>query len=119
MAKFATVDDYIDALPEPLRAVASRARIVIDAGLPDASSAIRWAHPAWSLGKDPVCYLRAASRHITFGFWRGAAIVDPDGILETAGQVMAHAKLRTVADVNEQIFSTWLRQARHLHRRPS
>ena len=63
-----------------------------------------------------MCYLKAASRHLTFGFWRGAAIVDPAGRLETGGQVMAHVKLRTVADVDPALFAGWLRQAVALER---
>jgi hypothetical protein len=33
LAKHATVDESIDAIPEPLRAIAARARLVIDAPL--------------------------------------------------------------------------------------
>ena len=29
-------------------------------------------HPTWSIVKSPVCYLKAASRQLTFGFWKGA-----------------------------------------------
>jgi hypothetical protein len=114
MAKHATVDEYIEALPDPLREVAAHARSVIDAKLEGASSAIKWAQPTWSIGKDPVCYLKAASRHITFGFWRGASIDDPSGRLETSGDVMAHAKLRSVDDVDANLFANWLSQAREL-----
>jgi hypothetical protein len=118
LAKYATVDEYVAALAEPLRQVAQHARAAIDLGLPDASCAIRWAHPTWSLGRTPVCYLRAASHHLTFGFWHGASINDPSGRLETGGQVMAHTKLRTVDDVAPDLFAAWLRQARDLSRRP-
>jgi hypothetical protein len=59
MAKYATIDDYIAALPGELPAVADAARRVIDARLEGADSAIKWAHPTWSLGKLPVCYLKA------------------------------------------------------------
>ena len=111
MAKYATVDDYIAALPEPLRNVAERARKVIDANLKDADAAIRWAHPTWSLGKTPVCYLKAASKHVTFGFWHGASIDDPSGRLETSGEVMAHVKLRAEADIDPKLFADWLKQA--------
>jgi hypothetical protein len=52
----------IDALDPPLDEVA---RALIDAGLPDTTSAIKWAHPTWSLGKHPVCYLKRASAHLT------------------------------------------------------
>ena len=114
MAKHATIDEYIEALPTQLREVAADARRVIDKHLKGADSAIKWAHPTWSLGKQPVCYLKAASKHVTFGFWRGASIDDPSGRLETSGQVMAHTKLRTRDDVDEKLFARWLRQAREL-----
>ena len=114
MAKLATVDEYIAALPEPLGEVAGGARRIIDTRLEGADSAIKWAHPTWSLGKQPVCYLKAASNHVTFGFWRGASIDDPSGRLETSGEVMAHTKLRSPDDLDEQLFADWLRQAREL-----
>lgn len=114
MAKHATIDAYIAALPAPLDAVADAARRVIDAELSGAGSAIRWAHPTWSLGKEPVCYLKAASRHVTLGFWRGASIRDGAARLERTGRVMAHVKLRTVADIDPALFADWLHQAREL-----
>jgi hypothetical protein len=114
MARYATVDEYIEAMPEPLRQAADAARKVIDAHLDGASSAIKWSHPTWSLGKAPVCYLKRASNHVTVGFWRGASIQDPSGRLETSGSVMAHTKLREPANVDEELFAAWLRQAREL-----
>jgi hypothetical protein len=114
MAKHATVDEYIAALPGDLPAVAEAARRVIDARLEGAESAIKWAHPTWSLGKQPVCYLKGASKHVTFGFWRGASIEDASGRLQSSGSVMAHAKLRSLDDVHEELFADWLGQARAL-----
>ena len=87
---------------------------MIDANLDGAESAIKWAHPTWSVGKKPVCYLKAASQHVTFGFWHGASIADPSGRLETSGSVMAHAELRRREDVDEALFADWLAQAREL-----
>jgi hypothetical protein len=84
---------------------------VIDANLKGADAAIRWAHPTWSFGKTPVCYLKAASKHVTFGFWHGASIDDRSGRLETSGEVMAHAKLRTRRDIDRALFADWLEQA--------
>ena len=77
MAKYATVDEYIAAMPEPLREAAQQTRQIVDKNLKGAEAAIKWAHPTWSLGKKPVCYLKAASKHVTFGFWHGASIDDP------------------------------------------
>ena len=84
-----------------LPAVAEAGRRVIDARLEGAESAIKWAHPTWSLGKKPVCYLKGASKHVTFGFRHGASIDDPSGRLQTTGSVMAHTKLRSHGDVDE------------------
>jgi hypothetical protein len=114
LAKHATVDEYIAALPADLRETATRVRQVVDANLAGAAPAIKWAQPVWSIGKKPVCYLKAASLHITFGFWHGASIHDPSGRLETSGEVMAHVKLRAPADVDEKLFADWLAQAREI-----
>jgi hypothetical protein len=114
MAKYATIDEYIGALSPPLGEVAQQARAVIDAGLEGADSAIKWAHPTWSLGKKPVCYLKAASKHVTFGFWHGASIDDTSGRLETSGEVMAHVKLREPSDIDPKLFADWLAQAREI-----
>jgi hypothetical protein len=113
MARYATVDEYIGALPERLREVASRTRRILDESFASAgASAIRWAHPTWSVGNEPVCYLKMATpRHLTFGFWKGASIRDRSGRLESSGEVMAHAKLRSVDDVDPALFSDWVRQA--------
>lgn len=116
MAKYATIDEYIKALPKSLLEVATETRRVIDANLIDAESAIKWAHPTWSVGKQPVCYLKAASKHVTFGFWKGARIRDPSGRLQTSGNVMAHAKLRTRDDIDPKLFASWLKQAGSLER---
>ena len=119
MAKYATVDEYIAAIPEPLRGVALRTRRVIDENLEGADSAIRWAHPTWSLGKTPVCYLKTATKHLTFGFWHGASIDDPSGRLESSGEVMAHVRLRNEADIDRPLFADWLKQARAIERQES
>jgi hypothetical protein len=118
MAKHATIEEYIAALPPHLAPIATAARDTINSRMPDAQSAIKWGHPTWSLGKQPICYLKAASAHITFGFWRGASIADPSGRLQTSGQVMAHAKLRTLDDIDTALFAGWLEQARALEQPP-
>jgi hypothetical protein len=110
--KYTSVDAYIGALPNALREAAICTRNVLDASFRPGAAGIRWAHPTWSIGKEPVCYLKMASpKHLTFGFWKGASIDDPSGRLETSGQVMAHTKLRGVEDVDSVLFRDWIEQA--------
>ena len=89
-------------------------RLLIDQKLVGGEPAMKWGQPVWSVGKRPVCYLKGASHHLTFGFWRGSSIRDRSGRLETAGSVMAHVKLYTVDDIDPRLFADWLRQAREL-----
>lgn len=112
MAKHATIDEYIAAIPEPLRGVATRARQVIDANLDDADSAIILGHPAWSIAKSPVCYLRAAPQHIVAGINQSQTSLDyPLGRLEGPRLPYAH-ELRREEDVDAELWATWLNNAR-------
>jgi hypothetical protein len=123
-----SVESYFDALAQPLQPVAHAARAAVDAAFgtgPDGTDGttgstartcrIRWSHPTWSIGKDPVCYLRTATHHLIFGFWKGASLHDSTGRLESTGQVMAHAKLQTIEDIDTAVIIDWVHQALTLH----
>ncbi|GAA3605907.1 hypothetical protein GCM10022419_108390 [Nonomuraea rosea] len=118
MAKFTTVDEYLAAQPEPLRAIAEKLLPIIDAVLPGAG-ALWQGHPVWSLGaapgKNPVCLIKAYTSYVTFGFWKGRELVDDSGRMDTTGG-MAHIKIRTAADIDAELFTAWLMQARDLER---
>ncbi|MFI6443431.1 DUF1801 domain-containing protein [Kitasatospora sp. NPDC050543] len=117
MTKFATLDEYLAALPAAQREITDKLRPVIDAALPGAG-ALWHGHPVWSLGaapgKNPVCYLKAYANHIAFGFWRGQELSDPSGRLVAGAREMAGLKLRTPADVDAALLTDWLHQARKL-----
>lgn len=117
MPTFATVTEYVHALPENQRAIATRLLDLIEDALPG-TGALWHGHPVWSLGpapgKQPVCLLKAYPAHLTFGFWRGQEINDPSGRLEPGARGMANVKLRTTDDLDNDLFATWLRQAREL-----
>ncbi|SFO99879.1 hypothetical protein SAMN05421810_101640 [Amycolatopsis arida] len=117
MATFATIEDYLASLPEPQRRIADRLCPLVDDVLPG-RGAVWHGHPVWSLGeapgKSPVCYLKAYSRHVTLGFWRGQELADPAGRLEAGARGMAAVKLHSVDGVDAALFTGWLRQARDL-----
>ncbi|MCM0677679.1 DUF1801 domain-containing protein [Micromonospora phytophila] len=90
---------------------------LIETALPGAG-AVWHGHPVWSLGPapgtSPVCYIKSYSAYLTFGFWRGQEVIDPSGRLEAGARAMASVKLRTLADIDTELFTTWLRAARDL-----
>jgi len=50
-------------------------------------------------------YVNAFSGHASVGFFYGAALADPAGLLEGAGKRMRHVKLRWGREVNAQALS--------------
>ncbi|GAA3709268.1 hypothetical protein GCM10022224_088500 [Nonomuraea antimicrobica] len=117
MTKFATVRDYLAVLPESQRRIAGELLPIIEAVLPGAG-AVWHGHPVWSLGDkpgdSPVCYLKAYSAYVSFGFWRGQELSDPSGRLEPGARAMAGVKLREPADIDPDLFAAWLHEARGL-----
>ena len=76
---------------------------------PQATQAIKWSQPVFELG-GPFAFIRLAAKHVTFGFWRGAELKDPRGVLEGDGDRMKHIKLRS-ATLDEPLLRGFIRQA--------
>ncbi len=76
---------------------------------PQATQAIKWSQPVFELG-GPFAFIRLAAKHVTFGFWRGADLKDPRGVLEGEGDRMKHIKLRS-ATLDEPLLRGFIRQA--------
>ncbi|MDX6597083.1 MAG: hypothetical protein QOE87_970 [Gaiellales bacterium] len=104
-----TVDDYIEALPQPLREAAAEARDVIDAELGD--GVIWHGHPVWMIGNAPVALLKAYTSFVTFGLFQGQLVEDPSGRLASGSRQMASVRLRAAAEVDEVLFAGWIREA--------
>jgi len=50
--------------------------------------------PVACLGDAPFGYVNAFTSHVSVGFFHGAALPDPERLLEGAGKHMRHVKLR-------------------------
>lgn len=57
-------------------------------------------HPTACVGDAAFAYVNAFKAHVNVGFFRGAEIADPDGLLEGTGKFMRHVKLRPEHDVD-------------------
>jgi len=54
--------------------------------------------PNACLGDVPFGYVNVFSSHVNVGFFYGAALADPAGLLEGSGKRMRHVKLRVGVD---------------------
>jgi hypothetical protein len=50
-------------------------------------------HPTACVGDAAFAYVNAFKAHVNVGFFRGAEIADPKGLLEGTGKFMRHVKL--------------------------
>ncbi|HEX5012596.1 MAG TPA: DUF1801 domain-containing protein [Candidatus Limnocylindrales bacterium] len=111
-----TIDEYIENLGDDWRAaIVAELRRVVDAAAPDAKSTIKWAQPVWE-SNGPFAYIKAFSRSVNIGFWRGAQLDDPAGILAGEGDRMKHVSLREGDAVQADELAAFVRQAVDLNR---
>ena len=57
-----------------------------------------WKIPSFD-SYGPMCCFMIGKEHVTFAFMRGAALPDPEKLLEGKGKGVRHVKLRSIADV--------------------
>ena len=57
-------------------------------------------HPTACVADAAFGYVNAFKAHVNVGFFRGAEIADPEGLLEGTGKFMRHVKLRPERPVN-------------------
>jgi hypothetical protein len=57
-------------------------------------------HPTACVDDAAFAYVNAFKAHVNVGFFRGAELLDPNGLLEGSGKFMRHVKLRPECEVD-------------------
>jgi hypothetical protein len=68
-------------------------------------------HPTACVGDAAFAYVNAFKAHVNVGFFRGAEIADPKGLLEGAGKFMRHVKLSPERDVDAAALTKLIQTA--------
>lgn len=105
-----TIDEYTKGLGDWRGEVVGELDALIRRAAPNATGSIKWAQPVYEQD-GPFAYLKAFSTTVNFGFWRGADLSDPDGLLEGTGDRMRHVKIRSAEDVDKSRFAAWVKEA--------
>ena len=113
----ATFRDIVASAPTALRPVCRALREVI------AACAGPRAETAWprmriaSFGIGPrkmtehYAYVGVQGSHVNLGFYHGASLEDPDGLLEGAGKALRHVKVRSVREARAPALARLVRGA--------
>jgi hypothetical protein len=74
--------------------------------------------PIACVGDAPFGYVNAFKAHASVGFYYGAALPDPAGLLEGNGKRMRHVKLRAGKELGAEALSALIAAAyRHIRQR--
>lgn len=80
--------------PGELRAIAQHWFAVMRSCGSDVRELLHDGHPTACVGDAAFAYVNAFKSHVNVGFFRGAEIADPTGLLQGTGRFMRHVKLR-------------------------
>jgi hypothetical protein len=67
--------------------------------------------PVACVADAPFAYVNAFKAHANVGFFHGAALADPAGLLEGAGKRMRHVKLRPGRELDEDVLRGLIAEA--------
>ena len=93
------------------RTAFDRLNEMIMAACPTATSSIKWSQPVWESAEGPMIFLRSAAKHLSLGFWRGAELSDPAGLLEGEGDRMKHLKFKSLEAIDSAPVADFVQQA--------
>jgi hypothetical protein len=97
--------------PDERGAVARRWFDVMRACGDDVREVLHDGHPTACIGDAAFGYVNAFSGHVNVGFFRGAELPDPAGLLQGTGRVMRHEKIRPDAVIDDAALETLIDKA--------
>ena len=108
--RFGTFDDLMDQAVPERRPVARRLReMVLDVD-PEATEVVRLGDNAATYGLGPkkmsegYAYIMPHKKWVNLGFYNGAALDDPAGLLEGTGKKLRHVKVRSMEDAEKPVL---------------
>jgi hypothetical protein len=61
--------------------------------------------------KDQAVYIAVYTKHVNLGFYWGARMDDPEGVLEGSGKQLRHIKIKSPTDLGTPLIRDYLRRA--------
>lgn len=116
-ARFGTFAELLHLANEPLRPLLVRLREILLEIHPEACEVTRLGDRATVFGVGPrkmidgYAYILPYQAWVNLGFFRGAALEDPDGLLEGTGAKMRHVKIRSLAEADRPALRSLIKAA--------
>ena len=92
------VEPWIEKLKPDQRAIAEKLHRIVLGAIPGMISELKWGMPCYSMA-GMVCFIMAAKKHVSFGFYKGAKLMDPKGLLSGSGKGIRSLKLQSLNEI--------------------
>jgi len=110
-ARDSRIEQWMVEHPGELGAIAQRWFAFMRNCGGDVREVLHDGHPTACVGDAAFGYVNAFTAHVNVGFFRGAQIADPAGLLEGTGKFMRHVKLRPGIDINAATLEQLIKAA--------
>ena len=100
------IDSWMEERPDELGAIALRWFEVMRNCGDDVRELLHDRHPTACVTTAAFGYVNAFTSHVNVGFFHGAELADPAGLLEGTGKYMRHVKLRPETGVDATALIT-------------
>mgnify|MGYP001814984199 CR=1 FL=1 len=100
--RFGTFDELMAETVGALQPIARRLREIVLEVHPEAEEVVRLGDRAATYGLGPrkmsegYCYVLPYTAWVNLGFYQGALLPDPEGVLEGTGARLRHVKIRSL-----------------------
>ncbi len=105
------IEAWLQACPASLGPIARRWFEVMRGCGADVRELLHDGHPTACIGDAAFGYVNAFTAHVNVGFFRGAELPDPAGILVGTGKFMRHVKIRPGEPVDVPALTTLIAAA--------
>ena len=105
------IERWLGERPGELAAIAHRWFDVMRGCGDDVQELLHDGHPTACVGDAAFGYVNIFTAHVNVGFFRGAELDDPAGLLEGSGRFMRHVKLEPGRDVDAEALAALIEAA--------
>ena len=107
------VETWFHEQPDELSAIARRWFDVMRGCGRDVRELLHDDQPTACVGDAAFAYVDVFTAHVNVGFFLGAGMADPAGLLEGTGKFMRHVKLRPGVDIDVIALTNLIHAAYH------
>lgn len=84
---------------------------IVETEAPHLVRTVKWGQGCWTEAQAPRVYIHAGEDHVQLGFYSGATLEDPLGLLRGAGKFVRHVRVASLEDIHGAAFAALVRQA--------